>query len=239
MNTVRDRLAQLSRPTGQEDLLTVRYPSPRWQVSPRQALAAVGLIAVVVWIGVLRPGSEFSPVDATSWPSSSVAAAPSIGPPPAVSQPEDAPIVVSVLGEVEHAGLYTLAPGTRVAEVLAQARPRPEADILVFNHAQVLEDGQQLVVRLPGEQPGEPPDSGDENALPGSAAGRVNINRASATELEQLPGIGPATAQAIIAYRDETGGFGSVAELLSVSGIGPAKFSHLEDLVTVDAPGVR
>lgn len=66
----------------------------------------------------------------------------------------------------------------------------------------------------------------------GSTGGQVNLNKATQSELESLPGVGPVTAQAIIAWRDENGSFSSVAELQEISGIGPKTFQKLQPLVT-------
>ena len=108
-----------------------------------------------------------------------------------------------------------------------------------MNLAAVLADGQQVVVLRPGEAP--PTAAGASPPGPGAVDGAggeghdalVDINRASAAELEELPGVGPATAEAIIAHRDQHGPFASVDDLLDVRGIGEAKLEQLRDRATV------
>ena len=73
----------------------------------------------------------------------------------------------------------------------------------------------------------------DPSADPGGGGGLVNLNSADAALLETLPGVGPATARNIVSHRESSGPFGSVEQLMEVSGIGPAKFAQMKDLVTV------
>ena len=111
----------------------------------------------------------------------------------------------------------TLAPGARINDALEVARPRVPTDNL--NLAQKLNDGEQITV-------GAPP------AVPGAAGeDTISLNSATAEELTELPGVGPATAAAIIAHREEVGSFTTVEQLMDVSGIGPAKFAQLKDKV--------
>ena len=146
-------------------------------------------------------------------------------------------IIVSVIGEVAEPGLKTLEPGARVADALAAAQPLPGAETMALNHAQRLSDGQQLHIlpsgAAPAPAPGEPTPAGDNPSSPGgSASGSgVSLNSATAEELTELKGVGEVTAQAIVAYREEHGGFKDVEELLEVSGIGPAKLAQLKDQV--------
>ncbi|MGX4762199.1 helix-hairpin-helix domain-containing protein [Corynebacterium minutissimum] len=204
MNAIADRLRDLSRPTGEEELLSVDYPRPRLRVPPRLALVAVGLAAVglLLWLGGSREAANPYEV-------------------PAVSSAPPADIVVSVVGEVDSPGLVTLAPGARVNDALEAAGPKVPTDNL--NLAQKLNDGEQITVgALPGAEEGSAGESGD---------GTVSLNSATAEELITLPGVGPATAEAIIAHREEAGHFTSIEQLMDVSGIGPAKFAQLKDKV--------
>ena len=204
MNAIADRLRDLSRPTGEEELLSVDYPRPRLRVPPRLALVAVGLAAVglLLWLGGSREAANPYEV-------------------PAVSSAPPADIVVSVVGEVDSPGLVPLAPGARVNDALEAAGPKVPTDNL--NLAQKLNDGEQITVgALPGAEEGSAGESGD---------GTVSLNSATVEELITLPGVGPATAEAIIAHREEAGHFTSIEQLMDVSGIGPAKFAQLKDKV--------
>lgn len=204
-----DRLKDLTRPTGEESLLDVAYPTPRFQVTVRHAVLAA-LTVVVLVAGVLALQSRSPEPVAVELPAVGTSEAPA------------ADLVVSVVGAVTEPGLLTLAPGSRVHDALLVTEPLPDADLLALNLAQKLTDGQQLVVPVVGEShPGDATDSG------------ISLNSASASELTALPGIGPATAAAIVAHRESAGGFGAVEDLLQVKGIGPAKLEGLRDQVTL------
>lgn len=219
-----DRLQELLRPTGEEDRLAVEYPPTRVRVRPAHAVIAVGVVlALVAGWAFLRPGTP-----QPEWQAG-------LQPAPTESQaPEE--VVVSVVGEVANPGLVTLAPGARVADALEQAGPSPEADLIALNQAQPLVDGQQILVQAIGQAPGlgaPPAPEGVSTAGGGVATGLVSLNTASAAELTELPGIGEATAAAIIAHRESNGPFASVDQLQDVKGIGPAKFEALKDLVSI------
>ena len=149
-------------------------------------------------------------------------------------------VVVHVIGAVAAPGVQRLPTGSRVIDAVeAAGGAAPDADLARVNLAAVLVDGQQVVVLRPGEAPPEvvaaapaTPGSPDAGGAAG-AGGPVDINRASPTELEELPGVGPATAEAIVSHRDENGPFASVDDLLDVRGIGEAKLEQLRDRATV------
>ena len=152
-------------------------------------------------------------------------------------------IVVDVDGAVAHPGLYKLPPGSRVQAALAAAGGlSPQADAHRINRAAKLHDGQKLYVLSQGESApplaasngqgceGQSCTSAD-GADAGSDAegqGLVNINTANATQLTQLPGVGPAIAQKIIDYRTANGPFTSVDDLTKVPGIGAAKLAQIK-----------
>lgn len=138
-------------------------------------------------------------------------------------------IMVHVSGAVEKPGVYRLAAGSRVQDAVSLAGPLAEADLEALNLAAPLNDGQKVPVPQKGEHAGQVlgPEVGT------SSGAKININTATITELDSLPGIGPATAQKIIDYRTQHGGFKSVEELDQVSGIGAKKLEGLKDLVTV------
>ena len=223
---ISERLREFTQPTGEEELLAVDYPRPRLRISPWQAcaVAVILVIGVVVWLGInaRSEGASGMPEPAA------LSDAPS---------EEPSEIIVSVIGEVAEPGLKTLEPGARVADALAAAQPLPGAETMALNHAQRLSDGQQLHIlpsgAAPAPAPGEPAPAGDDSSSPGgSASGSgVSLNSATAEELTELKGVGEVTAQAIVAYREEHGGFKDVEELLEVSGIGPAKLAQLKDQV--------
>ncbi|MHA5283618.1 ComEA family DNA-binding protein [Corynebacterium sp. CQ3829_602738] len=211
MNAI-DRLQELTRPTGEEDLLAVRYPAPRVSVPVKPAAAAVVALLVVVgaW-ALLRGGGSEGDVD---WEQ--------------VASPTEVSgvVVVAVVGEVANPGLMTLNEGSRIADALQIAQPLPHADLLAHNQAQLLVDGQQIHVQAVGAAP---PAGGGGAAA--SDAGTVSLNNASASELTALPGVGEATAAAIVAHREANGPFTAVEQLMDVRGIGPAKFEAMRDMV--------
>ena len=138
------------------------------------------------------------------------------------------PVLVHVTGAVAHPGVYQLSDGDRVVDALERAGGATSAgqpDRL--NLAAPVQDGMQ--VRVPVE--GEPVAA--VGAAEGSITGPLDLNSATAAQLESLPGVGPATSAAIVSYRSEVGRFGSVADLLGVRGIGEAKLAALDGLVTV------
>ena len=150
-------------------------------------------------------------------------------------------IVVHVAGEVNKPGVYTLPNSARMIDaVTAAGGATARADLEVINLATPLIDSSQIYVPAKGvaarptfvrPQPGVNGVASATNSP--SASGVVNINRASVTELDALPGVGPSTAQAIVDYRSANGPFGSPEDLLNVKGIGPAKFEAMRKLVGV------
>ena len=143
---------------------------------------------------------------------------------PLVAEPATAApkLVVHVAGAVRRPGLYRLAEGRRVADAVARAGgATAPTDTAAINLAAPLADGMQVVV--PRKGPG-----GSAKA----AGGRVSLSSASAIELDGLPGIGPVTAQKILDYRAQHGGFRSVDDLDAIPGIGPARIEQLRDVVS-------
>lgn len=156
---------------------------------------------------------------------------------------------VHVAGAVIHPGLYRLTTKDRADDALrAAGGPTPDADLDRVNLAAVLADGQRLYVPKKGEMSVPAAVNGDgatATATAAAAAGStapggtgaptqpVDLNTATPDQLDTLPGVGPATAQAILAYRQAHGGFRRVDDLLDVRGIGPAKMEQLRPLVRV------
>jgi len=139
-------------------------------------------------------------------------------------------VTVDVTGKVRRPGIVVLDTGARVVDALeAAGGQRAGVDLSSINLARVLVDGEQIVVGAP--RPAAPAPTG--STAPGAPPALVNINTATQAELESLPDIGPVTAMAILAWRDEHGGFTSVDELLEVDGIGDVTLDKLTPYVTV------
>ena len=183
---------------------------PSLPVSRRRALvlAAAALVLLVVAGRTLAGAGAASSQPAAELVPERAAAAPKL--------------VVHVAGAVRRPGLYRLAEGKRVADAVARAgAATAPADTAAINLAAPLADGMQVVV--PSRVAG---------AAGPAAAGRVNLNSASAAELDALPGIGPVTAQKIVDHRLAHGGFRSVDDLDAIPGIGPARIEQLRELVS-------
>jgi competence protein ComEA len=144
--------------------------------------------------------------------------------------PSPSPVLVDVAGWVRHPGVYELPSGARVIDAIeAAGGPRRGAALEPLNLAAPLVDGTQILV----PKRGQAPPTGTASTGAGTPGGLINVNTASAAELEALPGIGEVLAQRIVDYRTEHGPFASVEDLLDVSGIGEAILADIRDLVTV------
>lgn len=179
-------------------------------------------------------------------------------PTPSGQAPDGSPteVIVSVQGMVSRPGLLRASADQRVGEAIDLAGgPHPQARLHNINLAERVTDGMQITVteagsevRYPGAAgqahpggngtpgtPGAPgaPGSPPAHGMGGPGARGVSINTADARLLESLPGVGPATAQAIVAHRDSHGPFTSVEQLMEVKGIGPAKFEAIKDAITL------
>jgi competence protein ComEA len=162
------------------------------------------------------------------------------------SRPAREALVVHVVGAVRRPGLLRLREGARVADALARAGgATKEADLAAINLAAPLADGVQILVpprsaagdarASSGVDAGTAADAGSAPGGTGLAAGlgrRLSLATATAEELDELPGVGPVTAQKILDYRSEHGPFRSVEDLDAVPGIGPTRIEQLRDLVT-------
>ncbi len=144
----------------------------------------------------------------------------------AAAVPKAAQLYVDVVGAVRQPGLYRVRRGARVADAVARAGGLTrKADLELLNLAALVADGEQVVVPrrdaagAPVAGAGSPP------------SGPVHLNSATLEQLDALPGVGPVTAQKIVDYRTQHGGFGSVDELDAVPGIGPARLADLRPLV--------
>ena len=189
-------------------------------VSTRRLVAAGLLVVALVLLGVrhLRPAAH----------SPALAVAPIRASSSASARPRAAAgLVVDVEGAVRRPGLVRLPAGSRVADALARAGGATRvAERTGVNLAAPVSDGQQVVVPARGPVGGAP--------APGGAvapSGPVSLSGATAEQLDALPGVGPVTAQKIVDYRTQHGGFHSVDELDAIPGIGPARLADLRGLV--------
>lgn len=180
--------------------------------------AAAVVLALGAWLLLRTPTG---PPPETFLPMADAAAS-------STSSSTPATVLVHAAGAVAHPGVYELVAGARVADLIdAAGGPTPDADVDQLNLAAPVADGERVYVPRAGEIVPGGPGNGD------SPKGPLDLNTATLDQLDELPGIGPATAKAIIDERDRRGGFTSVEELLDVRGIGPAKLEQLRDLVTV------
>jgi competence protein ComEA len=176
-------------------------------------------LAGVVLIQVLQPRPE--PIHLTT----------STPPPTPASTPTPQPLRVYVSGAVHRPDVYTLPPESIVKDALVAAGgATDEADLDRINLALPVADGQHIYVPRMGEE--NPPVPSPSAASPSD--GKININTADSAALEALPGIGPVTAQRIIDHRLANGPFTQIEEIMDVSGIGPATFEKIKDLIVTE-----
>ncbi|MFD0484006.1 helix-hairpin-helix domain-containing protein [Kineococcus sp. GCM10028916] len=223
----RSGTAELRRRIADRTPPTVR--AARVRVSPRAAVGVL-LVALLVAAGLVLAAWRSWPEDATPagdvLPGRTATVAVSSSPAPDVS---GTPVVVHVAGRVATPGLVTLPGGSRVGNALAAVGgPLPDADLDAVNLARVLVDGEQVLVPAPGQAA-----AGPAVASGSGDGGPLNLNAATAEQLDALPGVGEVLAGRIVAWREENGRFTSVDDLGEVTGIGPKLLDGVRDLVTV------
>lgn len=206
-------------------------------------LAVLGAVAVLVTVFTVWRDSP-PPVSSANLPEVEMV---SSGSPAPGKSPAETQVVVSVVGLVHKPGLVTLATGARIADAVEAAGGTVEgADLIGLNMARRLTDGEQIIIGIapppgapptmgsstsgPVEAPAAPAAPGQDAAAPGQP---IDLNTATVEQLDTLPGVGPVTAAAIVAWRDANGAFSSVDQLGDVDGIGPARLAKLRDLVHV------
>ncbi len=198
--------------------MTSSFPFTR-----RQALAGAAVAAVLLVLAgrlLAQPSGSADPV-----PVQAIVAE--------TAEPvQPSEVTVHVVGAVRSPGLYRLEEGSRVADALALAGgARPKADLAAVNLALPLVDGTQVLVPKRGDATAVPAPPGVGGAA-GAASGPIQLNTATSEQLQEIPGIGPVTAERIIQYREENGAFRSVDDLDAIPGIGPARLEQLRDVVT-------
>jgi competence protein ComEA len=213
-----------------------------WRADARIGLAMLVIVAVVVgvvWyrIGVgsgREPPRRAGAADRATSSLTSVAPAPSS---PAPGGDRRGVMVVHVAGAVATPGVVELAAGSRVIDAVeAAGGALDDADLDRLNLAAKVADGERVLVQRVGDPASPTTPGGDASGSPGTGgpgAALLNLNTATQTDLEALPGIGPVLAGAIIDERERRGGFRSVQELRDVDGIGDKRFAALADLVTI------
>ena len=195
-------------------------------------LSRAELIGLVALLGVTLGGAGLWYVRSLPKPIPVTASGDGELAPPATASPSPAVVLlVDVAGWVRHPGVYEFEEGARVIDAIdAAGGARTGAMLESLNLAAPLTDGSQILVPKEGGESSAPVPGEAGGAAPGAL---INVNTASATELEALPGVGEVIAQAIVDYRTENGPFTSVDQLLDVSGIGDATLEDIRELVTV------
>jgi competence protein ComEA len=205
------------------DALRLWWREVHFTNNQRKALAAIAVIAVSISAFYI-----FKPNQAEA-----------NAPKPTIIKP--AMLVVDVAGEVTKPGVYELALNSRVIDALkAAGGAKPEADLSLVNLARVIKDGEQIYIdkKISGityrsysqKSYGKSSGNGSSSRL---IPAILNINRASAKELEYLPGIGPVLAERIVEFRKVNGSFVSVEELEKVPGIGASKLAKFKEKIRV------
>jgi competence protein ComEA len=178
----------------------------------KRALAVIGAIAILFSIFIVVRGN-------------SEAVAPVEIVPITIAEPE---IFVDVAGAVNRPGVYSLTGKSRVIDAIkAAGDTAPGADLSTINLARVLNDGEQIYVDSTVVN------SAGKRVSKKVPTGPININRATARQLDALDGIGPVIAGRIVQYRKVNGSFLSIEDLQKVSGIGPAKFAQIKSKVRI------
>ena len=217
--TASDRLQRLlggrTDMSGATESAQILVTPPPQAIRPifKIVIAAIAITAGLVWLN--RPVSVAVPETASPGiPISSSGNVPT-------SSADFDQIVVDVKGDVLTPGLVTLPAGSRVADAIAAAGGViPSANVTSLNLAERLSDGQMIFI-------------GNTQSLELSSDSRININLATETELDSLPGVGPVMAGRIIAWRESNQRFHSIEELQEVPGIGPKVFANLKALVRI------
>ena len=247
----------VSAPSSSPPTWVARLAVVREAVTPVRVVVAAAAVMAVVAFGLVFLRTPSHPAelvlpkagDASPAPVTAAVAGPSApsgsGPPMSTAGGGAGVVTAHAAGQVAAPGVYSVPAGARVADLVTAAGGLlPEADVDRLNLAAKVVDGTRVYIPRQGEAPpSEAPQGsggggvGDASGVPGSPGaapgGPVDLNTATAAQLDTLPGVGPATANAILTYRTRNGRFKSVTELLEVPGIGPAKLEAIRPLVVV------
>ena len=150
-------------------------------------------------------------------------------------------IVIHITGAICNEGIYELEENSRIADAVKMAGGlKEDADLKQINLAYVLEDGMKINIPSKNESTNEPSNNTESyitkenlNSSNNTKISKVNINNATQTELETLPGIGPSTALKIINYRKEKGKFNKIEDIKNVNGIGENKFNKIKEFIKI------
>ena len=198
----------------QWDRLTQWWVDLHFTTIQRRTLGAIAAVLIALSLFVVASGKSEEVVIEAIAPTQMIAPA----------------LIIDVTGEVVSPGVYELPAGSRVIDAIkAAGGARPKAALSDLNLARIIKDGEQIYVD-PIYKAGVSIRAGSKAAVP---RGPININRASASELDSLDGIGPVIAKRIIAYRTTNGAFLAVEDLLKVSGIGDAKLAQFKEKIRV------
>ncbi len=198
----------------QWDRLTQWWVDLHFTTIQRRTLGAIAAVLIALSLFVVASGKSEEVVIEAIGPTQIIAPA----------------LIIDVTGEVVSPGVYELPAGSRVIDAIkAAGGARPKAALSDLNLARIIKDGEQIYVD-PIYKAGASIRAGSKAAVP---RGPININRASASELDSLDGIGPVIAKRIIAYRTTNGAFLAIEDLLKVSGIGDAKLAQFKEKIRV------
>ena len=198
----------------QWDRLTQWWVDLHFTTIQRRTLGAIAAVLIALSLFVVASGKSEEVVIEAIAPTQMIAPA----------------LIIDVTGEVVSPGVYELPAGSRVIDAIkAAGGARAKAALSDLNLARIIKDGEQIYVD-PIYKAGVSIRAGSKAAAP---RGPININRASASELDSLDGIGPVIAKRIIAYRTTNGAFLAVEDLLKVSGIGDAKLAQFKEKIRV------
>lgn len=236
----RPRAARIPRPSV-DGIEALRDRVQAWRGDARAAVVLLVLVAVVagvVWYRIGAAGGEAPPPHARSAAvTTTMPATADDDPGASATTGAHAPsVIVHVAGAVTRPGVLELAAGARVIDAVEGAGGAlPDAHLDQLNLAAKVADGERVYVPRIGELTVIPTDGGaGPSSDPGvGTSGPLNLNTATQAQLEELPGIGPVLATAVLEERERRGGFRSVNELRDVRGIGEKRFQDLRDQVTV------